>query len=55
MEAGLGHPRGVVADIADTGLAAVHDRMVVLDDTDAELPMWTLLEAPPKRALTTVE
>jgi hypothetical protein len=29
--------------------------MVVLDDTDAELPMSTLLEAPSKRALTTVE
>jgi len=54
VEAGLGTPEAWDS-IAAAGLAAVHDRMVVLDDTGAELPMSTLLEAPSKRALTTVE
>jgi len=54
VEAGLGTPEAWWS-IADAGLAAVHGRMVVLDDTDAELPMSTLLTAPSKRALTTVE
>ncbi len=54
VEAGLGTPEAWWS-IADAGLVAVHDRMVVLDDTDAELPMSTLLDAPAQRALTTVE
>ena len=54
VEVGLGAPEAWWS-IADAGLVAVHDRMVVLDDTDTELPMSTLLGAPPKRVLTTVE
>ena len=54
VEAGLGTPEAWWS-IADAGLVAVHERMVVLDDADAELPMSTLLGAPSKRALTTVE
>jgi len=62
VEAGLGTPEAWWS-IADAGLTAVHDRMVVLDKTDtdtdtdtaAELPLSTVLEAPARRALTTVE
>jgi hypothetical protein len=54
VEAGLTTPEAWCS-IAEAGLAAVHDRMVVLDNADAELPMSTLLAAPPQRDLTTVE
>ncbi len=54
VEAGVDTPEAWWS-IADAGLAAVDDRMVVLDDTDAEFPLSTVLDAPAKRRLATVE
>ena len=54
VEAGLGTPEAWWS-IADAGLAAVAERMVVLADSDTELPLPTLLAQPSKRAVTTVE
>jgi hypothetical protein len=54
VEAGLATPEAWWS-IADAGLVAVHDRMVVLDDSDGELPMSTLRGAPSKRVFTTAE
>jgi hypothetical protein len=54
VEAGLESPEAWLA-IAGAGLAEVRTRMVVVDETGAEAPVDTLLDANAGKALATVE
>jgi len=56
VEAGIDTPAGWLS-IADAGLRAVHDRLVVADTAGAgaDAPLSTLRTAAPSRTLTTVE
>jgi len=54
VEAGLGSPEDWRA-IATAGLAALDDRMVAVDEAGDEAPVASLLDAPPRAALATVE
>ena len=54
VEAGLPTREAWLA-IADSGLQSVHERMVVASEDAEDLPVDSLLEAEPRRALETVE
>ena len=54
IEAGIGTPEAW-RSIAESGLEAVHRRMVVSEESGEELPLASLLESAPQPHLETVE